>query len=613
VASNNSLTLTAIDFDTLKQQFLSWLQGQSSFQDYKFNSSSMNVLLDVLSYNSYLNAFYLNMTFSEMFLDTAQKLDSVVSHAKELNYLPRSAASSEASISFTVSTSGISNPFTIPLGTTFVGRNSNGNFTFTTAQNQTFISTNSTYVVSNLAVYEGTYKTDSFVINTSNAIPSGCLTFLLTNQNIDLGSLTLTVSQDNGANVAEWSEVSTLYGLNGNSTVYFVQAAQNLQYEILFGDGLFGAVPQNGAIITAQYRVASGPAADGVSNFTCTVDLGAVNGGIATLSAINAVSTSTAGQLQQGIESVRFTAPRYYAAQERAVASGDYSALVLAQFGGTIQDCTSYGGELLTPKQYGTTAVCVKPTTGLIASNTVKNAIMAYMAPLIVVPGKIVITDPIYFYIGVTTTVTYDPTQTSSSASTLQAQVLNAILSFNEANIDTFNADFYYTQFCTAVDAADPSILSNDTDVTIISRLTPPANTTSSYVINFNNPAEQESGVNQVYVPGRLSDEPVLWSSTFTYTDATGVAWPLSILRDDNRGGIVVMTTVNGIVILPNQSIGTIDYATGAVTITGLNASSYGSYISLYMSTQSVNLDVQQNQILLIDLADVSVTMSSAT
>ena len=87
--ANSSIDLTSLDFDTLKSGFKDYLKTQTAFKDYNYEGSNMNVLLDVMSYNTYLNSFYLNMVASEMFLDSAQKLDSVVSHAKELNYLPK--------------------------------------------------------------------------------------------------------------------------------------------------------------------------------------------------------------------------------------------------------------------------------------------------------------------------------------------------------------------------------------------------------------------------------------------------------------------------------------------------------------------------------------------
>ena len=593
------------------------MQGQTVFKDYDFNDSATNQLIDLLAYNSFLNSFYLNMTFSEMFLDSAQKLDSIVSHAKELNYLPRSAVSSEAIVNFTANTVGIANPFVIPKATVFVGKNSNGQFSFTTNQVTTYTSSNSTYTIENLSIYEGTYQQDTFVVNTAlSSITNTMMTFLITNKNVDLSSLVLTVSQDNGANVKVWSEASTLYGLDPNSTVFFVQAAQNQQYEILFGDGLFGAVPQNGAIVTANYRVATGPTADGVSSFTCTVDLGAYNNGTCKLSTITPTQNSSAGQLQETIESIRFTAPRYYAAQERAVSSGDYSALVLAQYGGTIEDCVSYGGELLNPKQYGQVAVCLKPSTGTIASDTLKNDILEYLQPLIVVPGRAIITDPIYFYCSVSSNVSYDPTQTSSPASTIRSKVIQTIVNWSNNHLGKFNSNFYYTPFCSAIDATDSSILSNDTDVYLVSRQTPMANTQQSFTINYNNPArivvsDPNETRDLVYTIKPLSSEPVLWTSQFTYVSNTGTSYPLTVIRDDNFGKLIVMTTINNIVSILNNDIGSIDYTTGKVQINNLITSSYGTYLSVYMVTGIPDFSVQNEQVLLIDLNDVSVSINA--
>ena len=132
MAANSSLNLTSLDFDTLKGNLVTFLKSQDTFKDYDFTGSNMNVLLDVMSYNTYLNSFYLNMVASEMFLDSAQKYDSVVSHAKELNYVPQSYKSSEAVVDITFDTIGLSGKLTIPQGTVFSGSNSNGTFYFVT-------------------------------------------------------------------------------------------------------------------------------------------------------------------------------------------------------------------------------------------------------------------------------------------------------------------------------------------------------------------------------------------------------------------------------------------------------------------------------------------------
>ena len=178
--ANSSLSVSSLDFDTLKSNFIQFLKTQSAFKDYNFEGSNMNVLLDVMSYNSYLNSFYLNMVASEMFLDTAQKLDSVISHAKELNYVPRSSRSAKAVISFTYDTTGIENPFVIPKGTIFSGTNSNGTFSFVTDKENSYLSTNSTYTIANLELYEGSYTKDAFVIDDSQEDQK----FVLSNKNV---------------------------------------------------------------------------------------------------------------------------------------------------------------------------------------------------------------------------------------------------------------------------------------------------------------------------------------------------------------------------------------------------------------------------------------------
>jgi hypothetical protein len=219
--ANSSLTLSSIDFDTLKENFKEFLKTQSVFKDYDFDGSNINVLLDVMSYNSFLNAFYLNMVASEMFLDSAQKYDSVISHAKELNYVPRSARSSASEVEITLNTIGINGKLTIPKGAKFTGFNSNGNFTFTTDEPKVYVSGNSTFTVSNLQIYEGDYFNDSYIIDYDIENQQ----FLISNKDIDTNSLTVNVVENNGATNTAFNRSDTLFGLNDKSNVFFLQGS----------------------------------------------------------------------------------------------------------------------------------------------------------------------------------------------------------------------------------------------------------------------------------------------------------------------------------------------------------------------------------------------------
>ena len=604
--ANSSLNLTSLDFNTLKTEFKTYLQTQTAFKDYNFDGSNMNVLLDVMSYNSYLNSFYLNMVASEMFLDSAQKLDSVVSHAKELNYLPKSTKSSEATISFTITADTIRNPYTIPKGTLFNGTNANGAFTFTTAETHTYSSLTPVYSVNNLPIYEGIFTSDSFIYNTTSPYQR----FVLTNSIIDLDSLIVTVYENNGADVTIYEKKTSLFNLQSDSAIYFVQAAQNGQYEIVFGDGILGLKPQNGAVIVCEYRIASGPSADGINGFKCTVDLAATNGGTSTLSTVTVNSVSSGGAFPEDIESIRRSAPRYYAAQQRAISVDDYKALIQSEFGNLIEDINVYGGETQEPKLYGRVIVAIKPNGALIAPNYVKDEIQNYILYRIGLPTRVNITDPDYLYCGVTSTVQYDRNLITKTANELKDSITGTILTFSNANLQKFNNDFRYSKFVSAIDNTDRSITSNDTKVTIIKRIAPLLNYATPYSLKFENASDTEQSSPGYARTGRFFDEPVVTSSPFTYVDDNNIEYTYCYFRDDNQSGLVIYTLVQGteFTILKDNA-GNVNYATGEVTIKAFKSSYYNTYISIYMVPQNKDIIASQNKIIVIEPTDININM----
>ena len=605
--ANSSIDLTSLDFNTLKQNFVTYLQSQDTFKDYNFGASNISTLLDVMSYNTFMNSFYLNMVASEMFLDSAQKYNSVVSHAKELNYVPRSFKSSSANISFTIVTDRISNPFTIPKGTRFIGTNANGSYTFSTTETTTYVSSSNTYSISGLSVSEGVYVNESFTIDTTQPTQ----TFLLSNPNIDTDSLTVSVYENNSTTPTIFTKSENLFGLNELSNIYFLQGAQSNQYEVVFGDGIFGRVPVNGATVVTNYRVSAGTDADGVNRFNLVSDLTTSNYAQSiTASVATTTIPSTKSSNSQSIESIRFEAPRYFATQQRAVTNDDYASLVLSNYT-QIEGVNVYGGELLNPKQYGAVALCLKPSGGLITPNYLKGEIINYLTNYIALPNRVIITDPQYIYCSVDTTVQYEPTSTTKSVSLLHSLLTDTIYNFSENNLQLFNKDFRYSKFTAAIDNTDSSITSNDTKIKMIKRISPLLNYASTFVIEFNNPTEQEYRNASIGYSGGdpFYDEPVVTSSSFTYVDSSGVAWNNSFIRDDNYGKLVVYTNIQNAFTVINPSIGSVDYATGLVNITNLTTSSYGNYISIYMAPYNKDILVSRDKILVIDLTDVSINI----
>lgn len=603
--ANSSLTLSSLDFDNLKNNFKQFLQSQSVFKDYDFNGSNINVLLDVMSYNSFLNSFYLNMVASEMFLDSAQKYDSVISHAKELNYVPRSFRSSVAEVNLVFTTNPPIKKLTLPKGTKFSGENSNGTYTYTTNETKVLISGNGLFYANNLQIFEGNYITESFVMDYNIESQK----FVLSNENIDTNSLTVNVIENNGASNITFLRAENLFGLNETSNIYFLQGAQDNKFEVVFGDGLFGRKPINGAVIQVVYRICQGTNSNNIDEFTISEDLDVLNQTTVTAEIASVQTSSFGGANLESIDSIKYAAPRYFATQQRAISSDDYASLVISKFSGEISDVVIYGGQELEPKLYGRVVVCLKPANGIIAPNYLKNRITNYLLPYIALPNRIVITDPEYLYCSVESKVQYDDVVGEKSPEELSSLIFSTLVNYSANNLEKFAKDLRYSKVVSAIDNTDVNIVSNDTDIRIIKRITPLLGSQVSFDIETDNKVYVEPNAVKIgndYETRYLYSS--LISSKFTYV-LNGVSYPLSYFEDDNRGNIKLYTIrQNGIEEL--ATVGLIDYETGNIVLKDITLSQYGEYVSIYVKPYNKDIFANKNKILIIDPNDVKINIS---
>lgn len=599
--ANTSQSLITLDFATYKASLKNYLKNNPVFKDYEFEGPNLSVLLDLLAYNTFQNGFYTNMALAESFLDSAQLRSSIVSHAKDLNYLPVSAKSSKASVNVSFTASGISAPYVVPKASQFTTLIKNRSYVFNTDQSILATAQGNNVYTFAADIYEGLYVSDPFIFQ-STTEPQR---FKLSNQNIDTDSITVTVYENGSQYGDAYTVTDTLLGLTPTSKIFFIQAAADGYYEILFGDNIFGRRPLTDAVINVNYRTTNGSDANGAKVFSCDFD--PTNAGeLLTTPVATLVSQSAGGNDKESIESIRTYAPRYFATQQRAVSSDDYASIVLAKFPNAIDDVNVYGGETLDVKQYGRVVVALKPKTGTIVPDYTKQAISNLLLNYIAVPNKIIITDPEYFYIKVDSTVYYDPTITTLQIVDLQTAIQTQISTFSDDNLEKFGRDFRYSRFVSTIDASDDAIVSNDTNVQLIKRITPVINTATSYNIAFNNAIYVEDGITTAF-----QDEPSLTSSTFSFVDTrTKQVYQNSYLIDDGIGNIAVFTNSQGIETLINGTIGTIDYSTGTITLTDLIVGDYSGYISIYVKTVSKDLVMSQKNIISLDLADLNLTLS---
>lgn len=602
--SNPSQILSNLDFDTLKNTFKAYLRGQERYSDYDFEGSNFSVLLDLLAYNTYMNSFYLNMVGNEMFLDTAQLRDSVVSHAKELNYIPRSFTSSKAVVDITVvSNSPTKRNISIPKGTSFTARTSGDggpqNYTFTTDRN--IVITNkvsqtansATFVGEGIELYEGSYVSDSY-----SFVNGSTQRVLITNPTADISSLKVTVIEDSGATSLEYTRADSLFGLDETSKVYFLQGAENYGYEVLFGDNVTGRQPKNNSVVLLEYRTCNGELPNGLSVFQ-------TDGTIDSESniTITTVTKSSGGFVAETIESIKFNAPRAFTTQERAVTTEDFENLLKQNYP-EINAVSAFGGEQLDPPQFGKVFVAVDLKETDFLPRSKKDEYYNFLKPRSIVSIDPVFLDPDYVYVAIDTKVKYNINVTQSNGDDIRTMVLTAISNFAASNLDSFNKTLRYSKLINAIDSASSGIVSNETDIIGVKRFTPTLNSNDNYKITFGYELKQYA--DEISTDHSIPEEHVVTSSYFTYNNKK------VYLEDDGEGTIQIVAAGHTAEISKDSTIvahaGTVDYTNGVVYLNSFNISGYdGAVIKIYAKPKSKDITSTKDIILNVLDEDVNI------
>jgi len=590
--ANSSINLVDLDFNALKASFKEYAASQARFRDYNFDGSNINVLLDVLAYNSYLNTFYLNMVASEMFLDTAQLRDSVVSHAKELNYLPRSFRSAYANVNIVIapSTNTVST-VVIPAKTSFTSRVGSNTFNFTVRDSISIsTSNNGVFYANNILLYEGGYVTDSFVKNAAISNQR----FVLTNPNIDTSSIEISIRENSGANVSLYTQSFSMFDVGSTSNVFFVQAAENEQYEIVFGDGVSGRSPKDGSVIDVTYRTSSGELPNNADTF---INNSSIDGHANVRVILNSAAIN--GAVSEDIAAIKFNAPRSFQTQERAVTENDYKTLLTREFP-EIQAIGVYGGEKSDPPQYGTVFIAVDVTNADGVPDFNKNQYRSYLSDKVPLGITVSIVDPLFIYLSADITVKYDYNSTTLSSEQLKTNVLSAVTVFNDLYLNDFNSKFRYSNFVCAIDEVDSSVINNDTTVVPYFLLNPVLSADNEFDLSYGAEILVTSPIDTTH---SITTEKGVYSTQFVYAGKN------CVIEDDGDGNIrIVEITVSS--HREVAKIGTVDYTSGVVIISNLNVESYsGNGIKLYAKPVGLDFQSSPRHILKIDNTTVNINI----
>jgi hypothetical protein len=573
------LRVTELDFDQIKSNLKTFLRQQKEFNDYDFEGSGLSVLIDLLAYNTHYNAYYMNMLANESFLDTALLRDNVISHAKTLGYTPYSFATPVAIVNVTVETfNSDAGQLTIPKGFTFFSNIvENTSFNFVTLDAVTVSKVGTQFIFENVPIYEGQLLSFNFTYDESTNPKS---IFTLPNNNIDTETLFVSVRPNPSSSLSSvYQKVDDVLNVDGDSEVFFLQETADGYYQMYFGDNVIGKALPDGAIISAQYLITNGDAANKASGFVGSSSIGGF-----TEYTVTTVREAAGGKLRESVDNIKQSAISQFSAQNRLVTVKDYESYILSRYP-NIDAISVWGGEEETPKVYGKVFISMKPKENFFLSESEKARIVEdIVKPKSIVTVDAIVRDPDYLYLLVNSNVSYNSTKTTKTPEELRTSIRNAILTFKDTNLNKFASTLLVSKLQDAIDSSDQAILGNETVVRLQKRIVPKLNESANYTIRFNAPLHRGTVTNRMTssefqsfdnlgvlrtvqveeIPNSFTGIQSIEISNPGY----GYTNPIVTITGDGTGAEAIATVVNGKI----SSIELInrgqDYSRAVVTIT---------------------------------------------
>lgn len=595
-----SIKATELDFFQIKDNLKEYLRTQDKFKDYDFDGAGLSVLLDVLSYNTHYNAVNANMALNEVFLDSAQFRNNVVSHAKMLGYVPRSINSAFATIDLIVnSPTGSPASLLMPRGTEFSSSLDGVQYTFTLLTSQTITPNGSgVYSIEDLQINEGRLKTFSYIVDSFD----GNLYFQIPDSTIDINSLVVKVRANvTSDDVTTFALARNFVEVTSTTNAYFIQESLDGKYEIYFGDGVVGKKLDASNVVELEWLSTNGTVANDCNTFSLSSTIQG-NSDVA----ITTVTKAVGGYDRESIDSIKFNAPLSYVAQNRVITPDDYKVTITNGYS-NIETISVWGGEENDPPEYGKVYISIKPN-GSAALNVVEKQ---FIIDNIIKPKAIVsvipeIVDPEYTYVKLEVFFKYNPNLTSKTESDLRQLVLNVIQNYNNTDLKKFDGVLRASKLQRLIDTCDPAILNSNIRVYMQKRFIPVLNSTQTYSIEYSSPLYSSD-----------SNETVLSSTGFTYNGITQYLVdnpniPVTEVQAE-EGDIIHRLQLYKIIgndnIVTIEDVGYVITNKGLVVITDFNPSSFeGNHITLNASPNSNDIAPKRNQLLEIDLSLTTVT-----
>lgn len=562
-----------LDFDQIKSTLVEYLKNNSDFTDYDFEGSNLSTILDVLAYNTYITSYNANMVSNECFIDSATLRENVVALARNIGYTPRSRKASQATISFFIDTTDITPaPTSLTLNrgpiATSNGAFGNESYVFSILEDVTVPVVDGIATFDLLPIYEGSYLTETYTYTSRNPNQR----FLINNIGADTDLIDVKVGTNSGTAKQTYAKQDSLFDIDGNSRVYFLQEVEDERYEVIFGDGTFGRALSEGNIVEISYIVTNGAGANGISGFSFNGRLTYTRNAITYtvsqgISLITTDIAATGGDVIEKVDSIKKFAPRIYASQNRALTANDYETLIPSRIYPETESISVFGGEDLVPPQYGKVFISIKPRTGEFLPNLIKEKIKRDLRKYSVAGIIPEILDLKYLYLEVNSKIYYNTNQARSAAQVSAIVQSNALNYAESSELNKYGARFKYSKFLKIIDDSHESITSNITSVTMRRDVRVSINALAEYSIGFGN----EFHINSM-------DGYNIRSSAFKVAGIQQDVY-LGDVPNTNRttGSLFLFTLTSPSSVDPSvvrRNVGNIDYKSGIITLNPINIQS---------------------------------------
>ena len=627
--------LTSLDFFEIKESIKSYLRTRPEFTDYDFEGSTASYLIDILAYNTHYAAFLANMSMNEAFLESATVRDNIVRIAKQINYTPRSIKASKACVRVSAQTqllpggSAYPDSVTIKAGDVFISQVDGEAYTYAIMKDTQVAVDQNTGIASfeKLVIYQGNLLTFNYTVDDTKKQE-----YVIPADGVDTELLVVAVKpNEQSAEIDEYSLSRNVTALDSTSRVYFLEETEDIRYKVVFGDGVLGRKLIDNEFIVLTYIATDGPSANGATKFNF-IGRAIDNTGRPILPSSMSLATidgSQAGEDRESALSVKFRAPRAFSTQNRAVTENDYAHIVKDIFPQAAA-VTAYGGEKLSPPEYGKVFIAVRSKSGVNLNTTTKKRIQNQLLDYSMASIQPIVVDPRIYYLSPKVYPSYDGNKTSRSSNELASEILKSIDKFNSQNRDDrFGGRLEMSKFNAVIDSSDNAIAGTTSQMTIGQNLDQfTFGNIFTQCLDFNNPivdpgdyggpggngdgdgtggdggdggggncnpkfssvktgsfyatgytedvadqiAAGEAAGSLVQTAGEQAgfasalEEAIFSSDEIT----TSTLVPVNI-RDDGNGGLIMVTNRNEKEVVLNQSVGTVDYDTGKVCVGPLN------------------------------------------